>query len=81
MVPVQLWIEFAFEAVLIAFHTTVVVCILLQVYRGNPDFTSGFFAIYVLQSFVDVGSFVTVSELELAGALLPAESMSETLKF
>lgn len=70
MVPVQLWVEFSFEAVLIVFHATVVVCILLQVYRGNPEFTSGFFAIYLLQSFVDVGSFVTVSEFISEGRLV-----------
>lgn len=61
MLPVELCIEFAIEVPLILFHLSVIIVIFMQIYRRNAMFRTGFFAIYLCQSFVDIGGYVFVS--------------------
>lgn len=49
------------EIPLLCFHISVVVCVIRQVRKKNPMFTTAFFAIYIVQSMADVGTYVMVS--------------------
>lgn len=61
MFSLKLPVEFFVELPLLLFGMTVLTCIMTQMCGSNSKFTTGFFAIYVFQSFVDIGGYTFVS--------------------
>lgn len=55
-----IWLAFVVEAPLVAFHVTVIVCIVKQIAKKHVHFATGFFRLYVLQSVADIVNYVWV---------------------
>lgn len=54
-------VGFSAKVVLLLFHVSVLACILRQRAKGVCSFRSGFFTIYVIQSFADITCHISVS--------------------
>lgn len=57
------WVWLAVELLLLAFHFSVLVCIIRQINEKNNKFTTAFYKLYVLRSLADYGAYASVCSL------------------